>query len=292
MVNRILKLGLPKGSLQAATLILMEKAGYVFHVGPRSYHATCDDPEITGALVRAQEMARYVEQGLFDAGLTGLDWIKESKANVVEVADLIYAKQSMGPVKWVLAAPETSSIQSVKDLEGKRIATEAVNLTKDYLAKHGVNARVEFSWGATEVKTPELVDAIVEVTETGESLRANQLKILDVVLESWPKLIANRTSWQDEWKREKIENLALLLQAAIAAEGKVGLKMNVEKTNLDAVLKILPAITSPTVSYLSDERWVALETILDEKEVRRLIPLLRRAGAVGIIEYSLNKVIY
>ena len=292
MGSKLLKLGLPKGSLQAATLTLMEKAGYKFQVGPRSYHAACDDPEITGMLVRAQEMARYVEAGVFDAGLTGLDWIKESQADVVEVADLIYAKQSMGPVKWVLAVPEASSIESVKDLEGKRIATEAVNLTKAYLAKHGVSAHVEFSWGATEVKAPELVDAIVEVTETGESLRANQLKILDVVLESWTKLIANRTSWQDEWKREKIENVVLLLQAAIAAEGKVGLKLNVEKTHLDTVLKILPAITSPTVSYLSDDRWVALETILDEKEVRRLIPQLRRAGAVGIIEYSLNKVVY
>lgn len=288
----VLRLGLPKGSLQESTLALFRKAGFNFAVGTRSYSASCDDPEITGLLIRAQEMSRYVEEGIFDAGLTGLDWVRENRSKVAEVADLVYAKQSMRKVRWVLAVPESSPFRSVKDLEGKRIATEVVNITKDYLAQHKVKAEVEFSWGATEAKAPDLCDAIVEVTETGSSLRANKYRILDTVLESWTKLIANRESMKDPWKRNKIESLKLLLEAAISAEGKVGLKMNVARKNLDAVLRVLPAITSPTVSNLTNRDFVALETVLEESQVRRLIPLLRKAGALGIIEYPLNKVIY
>jgi ATP phosphoribosyltransferase len=261
-------------------------------VGSRSYTAACDDPEISGLLIRAQEMSRYVEDGIFDVGLTGLDWIQENRSKVVSVEDLIYAKQSMRPVRWVLAVPEGSPFKSVKDLQGKRIATEVVNITRDYLARHKVRADVEFSWGATEAKAPDLVDAIVEVTETGSSLRANKYRILDTVLESWTKLIANKDAWKNPWKRSKIETIALLLKAAIAAEGKVGLKMNVSRKNLDAVLKVLPAITSPTVSGLTDQKFVALETIIEESLVKQLIPGLKKAGAVGIIEYPLNKVIY
>ncbi|MCX7626607.1 MAG: ATP phosphoribosyltransferase [Candidatus Sumerlaeaceae bacterium] len=290
--QRILKLGLPKGSLQEATLALFRKAGFNFSVGSRSYHATCDDPEISAILIRAQEMSRYVEEGVFDAGLTGLDWILENRSKVVEVADLIYAKQSMRPVRWVLAVPDASPFKTVKDLRGKRIATEVVNITRDYLAKHKVKAEVEFSWGATEAKAPELVDAIVEVTETGSSLRANKYRIIDTVLESWTKLIANAKAMRDPWKRKKIENIAMLLRAAIDAEGKVGLKMNVPRKKLDAVLAVLPAITSPTISNLTDDQYVALETIIDEALVKQLIPDLKRAGAVGIIEYPLNKIIY
>lgn len=290
--NRTLRLGLPKGSLQEATLSLFRKAGFNFMVGSRSYSAACDDPEIAGTLIRAQEMSRYVEEGVFDVGLTGLDWIRENRSKVVEVEDLIYAKVSMRPVRWVLAVPESSPFRTVKDLQGKRIATEVVNLTKDYLAANKVKADVEFSWGATEAKAPDLVDAIVEVTETGSSLKANKYRIIDTVLESWTKLIANRESMKDPWKRDKIENIALLLNAAIAAEGKVGLKMNVARNSLDKVLQVLPAITSPTVSNLTDPKFVALETIIEEALVKRLIPDLKRAGAVGIIEYPLNKVIY
>ncbi len=286
-----LRLGLPKGSLQEATIALFRKAGYSFRIGERSYKADCDDAEIKALLIRAQEMARYVEQGVFDAGLTGLDWIRENRAQVVEVADLIYSKASMRPVRWVLAVPEDSDIRGVRDLEGRRIATEAVNLTRDYLERHGVRAEVEFSWGATEVKAPELVDAIVEVTETGSSLRANKLRIVDTVLESWTKLIANRAAWADPWKREKIENIALLLRAAIAAEERVGVKMNAPKASLDEILSLLPALTSPTVSPLHDPEWVAVESILPEKTVRELIPALKRAGAAGIVEYPLNKVV-
>jgi ATP phosphoribosyltransferase len=261
-------------------------------VGARSYHVASDDPEISGILIRAQEMSRYVEEGVFDAGLTGLDWIMENGSKVVEVADLIYAKQSMRPVRWVLAVPQTSPFETVKDLRGKRIATEVVNITRQYLERHKVKAEVEFSWGATEAKAPELVDAIVEVTETGSSLRANNYRIIDTVLESWTKLIANPRAMRDPWKRKKIENIALLLRAAIDAEGKVGLKMNVARQKLETVLAVLPAITSPTISTLRDENYVALETIIDEALVKQLIPDLKRAGAVGIIEYPLNKIIY
>jgi ATP phosphoribosyltransferase len=271
---------------------LFRKAGYNFVANSRSYTATCDDPEISALLIRAQEMSRYVEDGIFDVGLTGLDWIRENRSKVVEVADLVYAKQSMRPVRWVLAVPESSRFKSVKDLEGCRIATEVVTLTRDYLTAHKVKADVEFSWGATEAKAPDLVDAIVEVTETGSSLRANKYRIIDTVLESWTKLIANRESMKDPWKRERIESIAMLLNAAIEAEGRVGLKMNVTKPGLDAVLKVLPSITSPTVSSLMDENFVAVEVIMQEALVKKLIPELKRAGAVGIIEYPLNKFIY
>jgi len=287
----LLKLGLPKGSLQEATLQLFQKAGFRFTVSGRSYSVLCDDPEIEAVLIRAQEMARYVEQGLFDVGLTGKDWIEETGARVVEVAELIYAKQSMRPVRWVLAVPEASAIHSAKDLQGKRIATEVVGLTRRYLERHGVQAEVEFSWGATEIKAPYFVDAIVEVTETGSSLRANQLRIVDTVLESTTRLIANAKAWADPAKREKIESIALLLQAAIQAEGKVGLKMNVPQARLEEVVALLPSLTSPTVSHLAASEWVAIEIIAEESEVKRLIPSLRRAGARGIIEYPLNKVI-
>ena len=287
-----LKLGVPKGSLQEATFSLLSKAGFHFSVSSRSYFPSIDDEELEAMLIRAQELPRYVEDGVFDAALTGYDWIIESGVDVVSVSDLIYSKQSMRKVKWVLAVHESSSVKSVKDLEGKRIATEIVNITKNYLAKNKVSAQVEFSWGATEVKTPDLVDAIVEVTETGSSLRANKLRIVDVVLESNTKLIANKKSWNDAWKREKIENLAMLLQGAINAGSKVGLKMNLRKSDVDKVLRLIPALRKPTISHLADEQWIALETIIDEEVVRKIIPQLKRAGAEGIIEYPLNKVIY
>jgi ATP phosphoribosyltransferase len=287
-----LKLGVPKGSLQEATFSLLSKAGFHFSVSSRSYFPSIDDEELEAMLIRAQELPRYVEDGVFDAALTGYDWIIESGVDVVSVSDLIYSKQSMRKVKWVLAVHESSSVKSVKDLEGKRIATEVVNITKNYLAKNKVSAHVEFSWGATEVKTPDLVDAIVEVTETGSSLRANKLRIVDVVLESNTKLIANKISWNDAWKREKIENLAMLLQGAINAGSKVGLKMNLRKSDVDKVLQLIPALRKPTISHLADEQWIALETIIDEEVVRKIIPQLKRAGAEGIIEYPLNKVIY
>ncbi|HOR27079.1 MAG TPA: ATP phosphoribosyltransferase [Candidatus Sumerlaeota bacterium] len=287
----LIKLGLPKGSLQEATLQLFRKAGFYFSVSGRSYFVDSDDPEIEAVLIRAQEMARYVASGAFDAGLTGHDWVMETGADVHEVCELIYAKVSARPVRWVLAVPENSSIQSVKDLEGKRIATEVVGLTRRYLEQHGVQADVEFSWGATEIKAPQFVDAIVEVTETGSSLRANKLRIVETLLESTTRFIANKQAWQDPQKREKLENMALLLQSAIAAEGKVGLKMNVPKRNLEQVTRILPALTSPTISHLADSDWVAIEIITEEAEVKRIIPALRRAGARGIIEYPLNKVI-
>jgi len=287
-----LKLGVPKGSLQESTFNLLSKAGFHFSVSNRSYFPSIDDEELEAMLIRAQELPRYVEDGVFDAALTGYDWIIESGADVLSVSDLIYSKQSMRKVKWVLAVHESSHVQTVKDLEGKRIATEVVNITKNYLAKNKVNASVEFSWGATEVKTPDLVEAIVEVTETGSSLRANKLRIVDVVLESNTKLIANKKSWTDPWKREKIENLAMLLQGAINAGTKVGLKMNLRKTDVDSVLKLIPALRKPTISQLADDQWIALETIIDEDVVRKIIPQLKRAGAEGIIEYPLNKVIY
>jgi len=290
--NKVLKLGLPKGSLQEATIALFKKAGFQFAVGSRSYTAICDDPEITAIIIRAQEMSRYVEDGVFDLGLTGLDWIMENGSKVTEVEDLIYAKQSMRPVRWVLAVPDSSPFKTVKDLRGKRIATEVVNITRTYLEKNKVKAEVEFSWGATEAKAPELVDAIVEVTETGSSLRANKYRIIDTVLESWTKLIANTKAMRDPWKRQKIESIAMLLKAAIAAGGKVGLKMNCERKKLEHILKVLPALTSPTISSLYDENFVAIETVIEEALVKQLIPELKRAGASGIIEYPLNKIIY
>ena len=291
MSDQILKLGLPKGSLQESTFSLFKKAGYGFSVSSRSYFPSTDDNELEAMLVRAQEIARYVEEGIFDAGLTGKDWILENDADVHEVMDLCYSKQSMRPCRWVLAVPEDSPVKSVKDLEGKHIATEAVKMTQSYLEKNGVQAEVEFSWGATEVKTPDLVDAIVEITETGSSLRANKLRIVDELLVTTPRLIANRSSWEDPWKRRKIENMALLLEGALNAEGRVGLKLNCPREGLDKVLGILPSMKNPTISRLSDDEWVAVETILLETEVRSIIPELKDAGARDIIEYPLNKVI-
>ena len=286
-----LKLGIPKGSLQDATIELFRRAGFDFQVGSRSYFPTVDDDELDCVLIRAQEMARYVEDGVLDAGLTGRDWVAENDAQVVEVADLIYAKQSFRKVRWVLAAPENSSIQGPKDLEGKVIATELVKATERYLARHGVRAHVEFSWGATEVKPPLLADAIVEVTETGSSLRANKLRILDTVMQSNTVLIANRVAWEDAWKRQKLGNIKLLLEGAMLAFGKVGLMLNVHKDNLAAVLDVLPALKRPTISELSETGWVAINTILEEKQVRLIIPQLKQAGAQGIVEYPLNKII-
>jgi ATP phosphoribosyltransferase len=289
--TRKLKLGIPKGSLQDATMELFRRGGFDIQVGARSYFPTVDDEELDCVLIRAQEMARYVEDGVLDAGLTGRDWVAENDAQVVEVADLIYAKQSFRKVRWVLAAPEGSSIQGPKDLEGKVIATELVKTTERYLARHGVRAHVEFSWGATEVKPPLLADAIVEVTETGSSLRANKLKILDTVMESNTVLIANSRAWEDQWKREKLGNIKLLLEGAMLAFGKVGLMLNVHKDNLPKVLGVLPALKRPTISELSEAGWVALNTILEEKLVRVIIPQLKQAGAQGIVEYPLNKII-
>ena len=289
--ENILKVGLPKGSLQDSTLELFAKAGFHFSVKSRSYFPSIDDDELEAILIRAQEMAHYVELGAFDVGLTGKDWIIETDADVVEVSDLVYSKASMRPVRWVLAVPESSPIQSVKDLEGKHIATEVVGITNKYLKEHGVTAHVEFSWGATEVKPPELADAIVEVTETGSSLRANKLRIVDILLESNTKLIANKDSWNDPWKREKIENMAMLLQGAINAQGKVGLKMNAPKASLEKITGIIPSLRQPTVSNLADENWVALEVIVDEQVVRSVIPDLKRAGAEGIFEYGISKLI-
>jgi ATP phosphoribosyltransferase len=289
-VNK-LKLGIPKGSLENATIDLFRRAGFTITTSSRSYFPAIDDKEIECMLIRAQEMARYVEDGILDAGLTGRDWIEESEASVVPVADLIYAKQSFGKVRWVLAVPEASGFQSVKDLQGKIIATELVATTKRYLASNGVSAKVEFSWGATEVKPPVLADAIVEVTETGSSLRANKLKIIDTVLESNTQLIANSESWKDDWKRRKLEDIKMLLEGAINALGKVGLMLNVHKDCLDAVLGVLPALKRPTISHLSDGDWLAVNTILDESTVRTIIPRLKEAGGEGIVEYPLNKIV-
>jgi len=286
-----LKLGIPKGSLENATIDLFRRAGYAITTSSRSYFPAIDDPEIECMLIRAQEMARYVEDGILDAGLTGRDWVAGTEAQVEAVADLIYSKQSFGKVRWVLAVPESSDFQSVRDLEGKIIATELVGTTKRYLAQHGVRARVEFSWGATEVKPPVLADAIVEVTETGSSLRANKLKIIDTVMESNTQLIANRESWQDTWKRRKLEDMRMLLDGAINALGKVGLMLNVHQNDLRAVLEVLPALKRPTISHLSDEEWLAVNTILDESTVRDIIPRLKKAGAQGIVEYPLNKIV-
>jgi ATP phosphoribosyltransferase len=287
----VLRLGIPKGSLQDATVQLFAKAGWRISINSRSYFPGVDDPEINCMLVRAQEMARYIETGALDAGITGRDWIQETGADVAEVSELLYSKQSLAAVRWVLAVPEDGPLLSVKDLEGKVIATEVVNLTKKYLARHGVNARVEFSWGATEVKVPQLADAIVEVTETGSSLRANRLRIVDTVLESRTVLIANHGAVSDSWKKEKIFNLALLLEGAIAAYTKVGIMLNVRKAQLAAVLGVLPALKNPTVSTLSDPEWIAVNTIIDENVVRTIIPRLKAAGAQGIVEYPLNKIV-
>jgi len=286
-----LKLGLPKGSLQESTIEIFRRAGVRVHASERSYFPSCDDEELDIMLVRSQEMARYVADGVFDAGLTGYDWVMESGAKVHEVCELKYAKTGFRPVRWVLAVPNDSKITSVKDLQGKRIATELVGVVKSYLAKNQVKADVEFSWGATEAKAGILVDAIVELTETGSSLRANKLRIVDEILTSSTRLISNVEAWEDVWKREKMENLAMLLQGAIAAEGMVGLKMNVHMNKLSDVIKILPAMKRPTVSSLSDDNYSAVEVILEEKTVKKLIPQLKRAGAEGIIEYPLNKVI-
>ncbi|HOM16237.1 MAG TPA: ATP phosphoribosyltransferase [Thermoguttaceae bacterium] len=291
MAQQALKLGIPAGSLQEATAELFRRAGYRITFVPRSYYPAIDDEEIECLLIRAQEMARYVEDGVLDAGLTGYDWIQETGADVHQVAELVFSRSSLKPVRWVLCVPEDSPVQSVRDLEGKRIATEAVGLTKQYLARHGVHAKVEFSWGATEVKPPRLADAIVEVTETGSSLRANHLRIVDEVLQSTPRLIANHQSYADPWKRGKIDDLALMLRGAMAAMGKVGLMMNVPKDRLQKVLAILPALKNPTISDLADKNWVAVNTILDETIVRHIIPRLKEAGACGIVEYPLSKVI-
>ena len=286
-----LKLGIPKGSLENATVDLFRRAGFTITTSSRSYFPAIDDPEIECMLIRAQEMARYVEDGVLDAGLTGRDWVVENDSDVVTVADLIYAKQSFGKVRWVLAVPEASSFRSVKDLEGKIIATELVGATRRYLASYGVTAKVEFSWGATEVKPPELADAIVEVTETGSSLRANKLRIIETVMESNTQLVANKLAWADDWKRGKLEDIRMLLEGAINALGKVGLMLNVNKGNLEAVLGALPALKNPTVSPLSDGEWFAVNTILDESTVRTIIPRLKQAGAQGIVEYPLNKIV-
>lgn len=291
-MSKKLKFGLPKGSLQDATIEKMAKAGFNISISSRSYIPTVDDDEMEIRLIRAQEISRYVEHGYLDCGITGHDWVIENGSKVHEVGEFLFSKATRRPARWVLCVPENSPVKSVKDLQGKRIATEVVNLTKKYLKKHGVKAEVEFSWGATEVKAHELVDAIVEVTETGSSLRANKLRIVDELLSSTPRLIANHVSWKDAWKRKKIETLAMLLKGALDAEAKVGLKMNIARKNLEKLLKELPALRNPTISGLSLEGWVAVETIIDEHIVRELIPQLKAAGAEGIIEYPLNKVVY
>jgi ATP phosphoribosyltransferase len=291
MNERKLRFGLPKGSLQDATVEKMAKAGWNIQVSSRSYVAYVDDEELEVRLFRAQEISRYVEHGHLDCGITGHDWVQENGSNVHEVGEFLFSKATRQPARWVLAVPEDSPIKSVRDLKGKRIATEVVNLTKAYLKKHGVTAEVEFSWGATEAKAHELVDAIVEITETGSSLRANKLRIVDTLLTSTPRLIVNQDSWKEPWKRKKIETMALLLKGALEAEAKVGLKMNIEQKNLKSLLETLPALRRPTISNLSQDGWVAVETIIDEHVVRELIPQLKAAGAEGIIEYPLNKVV-
>jgi ATP phosphoribosyltransferase len=290
-MSRKLKIGLPKGSLQESTFELFKKAGWVIKATERSYYPDVNDPELEVMLIRAQEMARHVESEVLDCGLTGIDWVMESGCRVKKAADLIYAKQGLRKVKWVLAVPENSKFKTVKDLKGKRIATELVNVTKKYLKANKVKATVDFSWGATEAKPPELADAIVELTETGSSLRANKLKIIDTVLESNTVVIANQECLKDPWKDEKLKKIILLLQGALVAETKVGLKMNVMKSRLRNVLKILPALQTPTVAELSNPSWVDVDTVVDEKIVRELIPGLKKAGAKGIVEYPLNKVI-
>lgn len=285
-------LGLPKGSLQDSTIKLFGKAGFNISVSSRSYRPSIDDEKLDGRFVRAQEVSRYVEHGYFDCGLTGQDWVKENDSDVVEVCSLVYSRASNKRSKWVIAVPEASTVQTVKDLEGKRVATEVVNITRQYFRQNGVNAEVEFSWGATEVKVPDLVDAIVDLTETGNSIRANKLRIIDTLLYTNTVLIANKVSWENPAKRKKIENIALLLTSALEANSKVGLKLNIEKSKLKAILADLPALRNPTINRLTDESWVAIDTILDEKVVREIIPELKERGAEGIIEYPLNKVVF
>ena len=289
--TKILNLGLPKGSLQESTLKLFRKAGYHISVSGRSYYPVFEDGEIESMLIRAQEMARYVENGILDCGLTGYDWIMEQAADVHEVAELNYAKEGLRPVKWVIAVPNDSKIKTIKDLNGKRIATELVGFTKRYLKSKNIKAEIDFSWGATEVKPPHLADAIVELTETGSSLRANNLRIVETVLESSTRFIANKKAWQDKWKRQKMENIVMLLKGALAAEEKVGLKMNVIQKDLKRVMGLLPSMHSPTISTLSDAGWYDLDVVIDEKTLCDLIPKLKKAGASGIVEYQLNKVI-
>ena len=292
MSSNILKLGIPKGSLEEATVNLFAKAGYSIKIKSRSYFPSIDDNEIECMLIRAQEIARYVQNGVLDAGLTGKDWIQENRADVVEIADLVYSKTSSRPVRWVLAVPNESPIQSVKDLQGKRIATEAVNMTVDYLKKHGVTADVEFSWGATEVKPPKLVDAIVEITETGSSLRANNLRIIETLMESNTKFVMNKEAYDNPWKKQKVERLVLMLQSAMAANGQVGLMMNVPKNKLDEVMKILPEGKKPTIAELTDSNWMDLTVILEERLVREIAPDLKAIGVEDIVEYSINKIIH
>ncbi len=291
-MKKKLRFGLPKGSLQEATIEKMAKAGYNIQISSRSYVPYVDDDELEIRLIRAQEISRYVEHGYLDCGITGYDWVQENNSDVHEVGEFLFSKATRQPARWVLAVPENSPIKTVKDLEGKRIATEVVNLTKKYLRKHGVKAEVEFSWGATEMKAHELVDAIVELTETGSSLRANKLRIVETLLSSTPRLIVNHKAWKETWKRSKIETLALLLKGALEAEAKVGLKMNIAEKNIARLLKTLPALRNPTISALSQSGWVAVETIIDEHVAREIIPQLKAAGAEGIIEYPLNKVVY
>ena len=292
MSDNILKLGIPKGSLEEATVNLFAKAGYTIKIKSRSYFPSIDDNEIECMLIRAQEIARYVENGVLDAGLTGKDWIQENRADVIEIADLVYSKTSSRPVRWVLAVPNESPIQSVKDLQGKRIATEAVNMTTDYLKKYGVTADVEFSWGATEVKPPKLVDAIVEITETGSSLKANNLRIIETLMESNTKFVMNKEAFDNPWKKKKVERLVLMLQSAMAANGKVGLMMNVPKNKLNDVMKILPEGKKPTIAELTDSNWMDLTVILEEKLVREIAPDLKAIGVEDIVEYSINKIIH
>lgn len=292
MSGNVLKLGIPKGSLEEATVNLFAKAGYRIKISSRSYFPSIDDDEIECMLIRAQEIARYVADGVLDAGLTGKDWVQENRADVEEIADLVYSKASSRPVRWVLAVPNDSPIKSVKDLQGKRIATEVVKMTEDYLKKHGVTASVEFSWGATEVKPPKLADAIVEVTETGNSLRANNLRIVETLMESNTQFIMNKDSFKDEWKKNKVDRLVLMLKGAMAANKKVGMLMNVPKKSLDAVMKILPPEVKPTIANLTDENWVDLTVILEEKMVREIVPDLKKVGAEDIVEFPLNKIIH
>jgi ATP phosphoribosyltransferase len=292
MSGNVLKLGIPKGSLEEATVNLFAKAGYQIKISSRSYFPSIDDDEIECMLIRAQEIARYVADGVLDAGLTGKDWVQENRVDVEDVADLVYSKVSARPVRWVLAVPNDSPIKTVKDLQGKRIATEVVNMTTDYLKKHGVTASVEFSWGATEVKPPKLADAIVEVTETGNSLRANNLRILDTLMESNTKFIMNKDAAKDEWKKNKVDRLILMLKGAMAANKKVGMMMNVPKKSLDAVMKILPPEVKPTLANLTDENWMDLTVILEEKLVREIVPDLKKVGVEDIVEFPLNKIIH
>ncbi len=287
-----LKLGLPKGSLQETTIELFKKAGIRIYTEQRSYKPYCDDEEVDITLVRAQEIPKYVEQGVFDCGITGYDWVLETNAKVKEICELVYSKSGFRPVRWVVAVNEDSPIKSITQLKGKRIATELVNYVKKYFKEKNIPVEVEFSWGATEVKVPTLVDAIVELTETGASLKANKLRVIDEVLVSTTRFIANKNSLKDHWKKEKIENIALLLQSALNAEGMVGLKMNAKKSDLEKILKILPALKNPTISNLTDPEWIALEVVLEEKKVKEILPKLKRAGAQGIIEYPLNKIVY